>query len=64
MNGNNINNYETIILSDIDESDALGILLEYMNPDTSYNKETKEWIVPDDIKEQIRYDAKRLKKKN
>lgn len=63
MNWNNINNYETIILPDIDETDALGILLEYMNPGTSYNQETKEWIVPDDVREQIRSDAKKLKKK-
>ena len=40
MNWNNINNYETIILPDIDEADALGVLLEYVNPGTSYNQET------------------------
>lgn len=68
MNGNiknDINNYETIIIpeTDYDEADTLGLLLEYMNPGTTYDRVTKEWIVPDEVRERIHNEANHLRTK-
>lgn len=52
VNGN-MNN--VIIRSDINitEEDAIGILLSKYVKETSYNQETKEWIVPNEVYEDL-----------
>lgn len=53
MANGNMNN--VIIRSDmnITEEDAIGMLLSKYVKGTSYNQETKEWIVPNEIYESL-----------
>ena len=47
-------NYEKIEVPEMDEADVLGMLLEKYTEGTTYDKETKSWIVPNEVYDRIK----------